>query len=39
MHITSLLSYSWQLQELLKLVFLLILHSQTYLAVAKASTH
>ena len=39
MHITSLFSYTYQLEELLNLVFLPILQSQTYLNVAKASTH
>ena len=39
MQITSLLSYTQQLKELLNLVFLLILCSQTYPDVAKASTH
>ena len=39
MHITSLLSYTLQLEELLNLVFLLILRSQIYSNVAKASTH
>ena len=39
MHITSLFSYTYQLQELLSLVFLLILCSQTYPDAAKASTH
>ena len=39
MQITALLSYTQQLKELLNLVFLLILCSQTYPDVAKASTH
>ena len=39
MHITSLFSYTQQLKELLNLVFLLILCSQTYPNLAKASTH
>ena len=38
-HITSLFSYTLQLEELLNLVFLLILRSQTYLDVAITSTH
>ena len=39
MHITFLLSYTEQLEELLNLVFLLILHSQTYPGIAKTSIH
>ena len=39
MHITSLFSYTYQLEELLNLVILLILGSQTYPDVNKASTH
>ena len=39
MLITSLFLYNYQLEELLNLVFLLILRSQTYPDVAKASSH
>ena len=39
MHITSLSSCTWQLEQLLNLVFLLFLCSQTYPDAAKASTH
>ena len=39
MHITSLLSYTLQIEELLNLVFLLILYSQTHPNVTKESTH
>ena len=39
MHITSLFLYTFQLEALLNLVFLLFLHSQSYPDVAKAWTH
>ena len=39
MHITSLFVHTYQLEELLNLVFLLILCSQTYPDVAKVQTH
>ena len=39
MHISSLFSYTLQFEELLNLVFLLILPLQIYPNVAKASTH
>ena len=39
MHITSLFVYTWLFEKLPNLVFLLILRSQTFPDVFKASTH
>ena len=39
MHISSLFPHTWQLEELLHLVFLLILRPQIYPDVAKVSIH